>query len=59
LPGEGQLVTQRHRLQDGFEFVKAIRPAAEDVEQEVDFAAGQAGEGHAQKNAPAGRRVWG
>ena len=38
LPGEGQLVAEWHRLQDGFEFMKTVGPAGEDVEQEVDLA---------------------
>ena len=31
-------VAQIHRMQDGFQFVKAIGPPAEDVQQEVDLA---------------------
>ena len=33
-----QFIAEIHRLHDGFEFVKAVRPPAEDVQQQVNLA---------------------
>ena len=48
---ERQLVAQPDRVHDGFEFVKTVGAAAEDVEEEVDFAGGGTGQ-HNMKKAP-------
>ena len=35
---EGQPIENGHRVQDRFQFMKAVSPLAEDVEQQIDFA---------------------
>jgi len=44
--GEGEPVMEVDRMEEGFQFVKAIRPPTKDVLQQINFAGRQFFQGH-------------